>query len=332
MFRNLIFDWSGTLCDDLELTIEATNYVLSHYGIPPLDKATFRAEFQLPYPAYYARKTPGVPLEELENHYRCAFDRSATKVSLLPHAAAFLRFCAARGIRCFVLTSMDPPAFLLQAKELGVLSFFEHVHSGIRHKDTYITGLMQQHALNPEETAFIGDMQHDIHAAHSAGITSVAVLTGYNNAAQLAEAEPDLIIPDLRTLQNLLSRSSAAPRPSDDCICINGMELSCHIGVPAEERATPQRLLLNVRLTPPNPFSTLGDSLPLTIDYDSLSRRLRHLAESSPSILLETLAHRLATACTREFGALSATVELHKFILPSIHSTSVRTTSHRTDE
>lgn len=27
MFKNLIFDWSGTLVDDLALTLDASNYV-----------------------------------------------------------------------------------------------------------------------------------------------------------------------------------------------------------------------------------------------------------------------------------------------------------------
>ena len=50
MFKNLIFDWSGTLVDDLALTLDASNYVFSQYGKPCMDRDEFRAEFQLPYP------------------------------------------------------------------------------------------------------------------------------------------------------------------------------------------------------------------------------------------------------------------------------------------
>ena len=32
MFKNIIFDWSGTLVDDLALTLDASNYVFSQYG------------------------------------------------------------------------------------------------------------------------------------------------------------------------------------------------------------------------------------------------------------------------------------------------------------
>ena len=38
MFKNLIFDWSGTLVDDLALTLDASNYVFSQYGKPCMDR------------------------------------------------------------------------------------------------------------------------------------------------------------------------------------------------------------------------------------------------------------------------------------------------------
>ena len=38
MFHNLIFDWSGTLVDDLPPVLEATNHVLGLYGVELLDR------------------------------------------------------------------------------------------------------------------------------------------------------------------------------------------------------------------------------------------------------------------------------------------------------
>lgn len=34
MFKNIIFDWSGTLVDDLALTLDASNYVFPNTGNP----------------------------------------------------------------------------------------------------------------------------------------------------------------------------------------------------------------------------------------------------------------------------------------------------------
>ncbi len=329
MFKNIIFDWSGTLADDMALTLEATNYVLAQYGRAPLDIRSFRAEFQLPYPDYYAWKTPEAKLDDLENFYRFAFDHSDTPVTLIPHAMDFLLWCRARGIRCFALTSMDPKAFDEQSSMLGAKPFFEGIHSGIHNKEHYIPKVMAQHGLAPEETAFIGDMQHDIRAAHCAGITGIGVLTGYNNAEQLAESEPELTVPNLAALRALLEKGMVEPIPADR-IRLLGLELMCHIGVPEEERQQAQRLTANIELAAPVPFATLGEDLSRTIDYDALSRRLTELAEGDRGTrLIETLAERLARCCVDEFGAPQATVEIQKYILPNTAHCSVVTTARK---
>ncbi len=326
MFRNLIFDWSGTLCDDLALTIEATNHVFDHFKRPRLDVESFRAEFYLPYPQYYETKIPEASMEELEDLYRYAFDRAVTTVKLLPHARRFMSFCAAQGIRCFILTSMDSKAFALQVEETGLAPYFEHIHSGIRNKEIYIGQLMEQHGLIPDETAFIGDMSHDIDAAHCASITGIGVLTGYNNAQQLVAASPELIVPDLKALQGLMQRAAVAQPVAYDEILLNELRFDCHIGVPDEERATPQTLWANITLATPARFSEMSDGLEKTICYDTLTQALIRCAQQEPTCLIETLAHKLARCCVEDFGARHATVELHKTILPQMKTSAVRTT------
>ena len=324
MFKNLIFDWSGTLCDDLTLTIECTNYVLAQYGLPALDEAAFRAEFQLPYPAYYAWKTPGVPIEELEAHYRTILSHPQSKVTALPYAREFLDYCAAAGIRCFILSSMDSIAFAEQAEELGMARYFEGIHTGILNKEAHIHRLLQQHDLRAEDTAFIGDMQHDMNAAHCAGVFGIGVLTGYNNATQLHEAAPDLVVPHLGMLQRLMQRTARPARR--DAIRLHDLAFTCRLGVPEEERALPQPVKATVTLIPDRAFGEMGDDLTRTIDYDALSRSLISLAQAEPTCLLETLAHKLAAHCVHTWGAAEAKVELHKYILPA--TSSVSATAH----
>ncbi len=330
IFRNIIFDWSGTLCDDLALTVEATNYVFEQYQIPTRSIEEFRAEFFLPYPVYYQGILPDAPTDEVEDHFRYAFSNAQNGVTLLPHARRFLEYCASASIRCFVLTSADSKAFAKQARELGVDSYFEHIHSSIRNKEVYIGQLMQQHGLRSEETAFIGDMTHDIDAAHCASITGIAVLTGYNNAQQLATATPDLIVPDLAALQRLLEKGQpAASSAASDHIHLSELRFECCIGVPDDERATPQALSANITIELPTRFSEMADQLDNTICYDTLTQTLILRAQEAPIQLIETLAHKLARCCVEEFGANAATVELHKFIMPQMSSSAVRTSYSR---
>lgn len=206
MFRNLIFDWSGTLVDDLGPVIEATNTVLGKYDIPPLNKETFRRHFRLPYHEFYSEILPHIPLDELEAHFRPAFDAAVSPVTILPHAREKLEWCAAVGIRTFVLTAMDTTAFERQMDEFGLRDLFEATYSGVIDKRDVIHRILQDHALNPAETAFIGDMTHDVEAARHGGVSSIAVLTGYNHPEILAAVRPDLTVPDLAVLRTLLGR------------------------------------------------------------------------------------------------------------------------------
>ncbi len=210
MFRNLIFDWSGTLVDDLGPVIEATNAVLGKYDLPPLDREAFRRKFRLPYREFYLEMLPHVPLEELEAHFRPAFDAALTPVTILPHAREKLEWCAALGIRTFVLTSMDSDAFERQLDDFGLRGLFEATYSGVLDKREMIHRILEIHGLDPAETAMVGDMTHDVETARHGGISSVAVLTGYNHPEILAQVRPDLTVPDLGVLRELLGRHGPA--------------------------------------------------------------------------------------------------------------------------
>ena len=213
MFRNLIFDWSGTLVDDLGPVIEATNAVLGKYDVPALDREQFRRAFRLPYREFYAEFLPHIPLEELEAHFRPAFDAAVTPVTVLPHAREKLEWCATLGIRCFVLTSMDTLAFERQMDDFGFRKHFEATYSGVLDKRDIIHRILETHHLDPGETAFVGDMTHDVETARHGGISSIAVLTGYNHAEILAAVRPDITVPDLGVLCTLLNRRRSVSRP-----------------------------------------------------------------------------------------------------------------------
>jgi phosphoglycolate phosphatase-like HAD superfamily hydrolase/8-oxo-dGTP pyrophosphatase MutT (NUDIX family) len=209
MFKNLIFDWSGTLVDDMGPVIEATNVVLEKYGIAPYDRETFRRNFRLPYHEFYEELLPGIDLAELEAHFRPAFDEATSLVTVLPHAREKLEWAKQRGMRMFVLTSMDPTAFARQLNEFGMQDFFEETYAGVLDKRELIAQILETHALQKDETAFIGDMTHDIETARHGGISSIAVLTGYHHAEVLAAVRPDITVPDLGVLVKLFDRRKA---------------------------------------------------------------------------------------------------------------------------
>jgi phosphoglycolate phosphatase-like HAD superfamily hydrolase/ADP-ribose pyrophosphatase YjhB (NUDIX family) len=207
MIRNIIFDWSGTLVDDLPAVWQATNYVLAQAERAEMSLEQFRAEFCLPFTIFYERHVAHVPLPQLETWFHSRFRQVQDLVCELPHAREFLEFCRARKLRMFLLSTVHRDHFAVQSNITGFDKFLERPYIEVWDKREKIHEVLEENQLRPQETLFIGDMQHDIETARHGGIHSCAVLTGYNTLGQLRAAEPDVIVEHLRELRDLLEQN-----------------------------------------------------------------------------------------------------------------------------
>jgi phosphoglycolate phosphatase-like HAD superfamily hydrolase/ADP-ribose pyrophosphatase YjhB (NUDIX family) len=213
VIRNIIFDWSGTLVDDLPAVLKASNFVLTQSGRPEMSLAEFRAEFSLPFTNFYSRHTPDVPMEKLEGWFHAEFKRSQDSVCELPHAREFLEFCRAKQFRTFLLSSVHTDHFKVQCRVTGFDAFLDRPYTDVWDKRKKIRDILAENSLQPDETLFIGDMEHDIETARHGGIHSSAVLTGYNTVDQLRAAKPDLIVEHLGELKRLLLKNHFNLKP-----------------------------------------------------------------------------------------------------------------------
>ncbi len=218
VIRNIIFDWSGTLVDDLPAVLKASNYVLTQAGKPEMSLEEFRAEFSLPFTNFYNRHTPDVPMAQLESWFHSCFSQSQGSVCELPHARKFLEFCRAKKIRTFLLSTVHGDYFIEQCRVTGFDAFLDKPYTGVWDKREKIHEILDENHLKPDETLFIGDMEHDIDTARHGGIHSCAVLTGYNTLEQLRAAKPDLIVEHLSELRTVLEKNGLNLKPlSKDC-------------------------------------------------------------------------------------------------------------------
>jgi FolB domain-containing protein len=110
----------------------------------------------------------------------------------------------------------------------------------------------------------------------------------------------------------------------NDLITIRDLEVFFRVGVPDEERAQPQRLLLTVEMEHDFTAAAQSDDLNKTLDYFAVSQRLLTLGEGRAWKLIETLAVEIAQTILREWASRAVTVEIKKFILPETRHVSVR--------
>jgi dihydroneopterin aldolase len=107
-------------------------------------------------------------------------------------------------------------------------------------------------------------------------------------------------------------------------IRIVDLEVFYHVGVPDEERAQAQRLLLTVEMESDFSAAAKSDGIADTINYFSVTQRLLKFGEGRNWRLIEKLAADIADAVLAEFKPQAVTVEVKKFVIPQARYVAVR--------
>lgn len=107
-------------------------------------------------------------------------------------------------------------------------------------------------------------------------------------------------------------------------INIVDLEVFYCVGVPDEERATPQRLLLTIEMAFDFSSAAVCDRIERTIDYYAVCQMLLKYGEDRSWKLLERLVTNLADDILSQFKAANVTVTVKKFIIPQARHVSVQ--------
>lgn len=318
MIKNVILDWSGTVVDDLRPVVLATNASFSEFGFPEISLDEFRAEFCLPMVPFYEKRMAGYSMDVINEAYHRHFPKFAEAVEPLPNSRAFLEFCQKTGRRLFVLSTITPSHYDFQAGKFGFTHFFEHAYTGIVDKREKIGHILQDHGLQAHETLFAGDMVHDVATAHHAGVLAVALLSGFDDQAKLSAAGPDVIVRDLGDLRLLMERIE-----NKGLIKIDGLQIDAQVGVPDEEIANAQRLLLDIEIVPVRSFSEMEENVNKTVDYFEVCEAVRAFTSQGKWRLIESLASDVRKLILARPNVAEAWVKVRKFILPYTEQVSV---------
>ena len=113
-------------------------------------------------------------------------------------------------------------------------------------------------------------------------------------------------------------------------ITIVDLEVFFHVGVPDEERAQPQRLLVTVDMTFDFSSAAATDRVTKTIDYAEVAQKIMTFGEGRSWKLIEKVATDVADLVLNEFQPEAVMVVVKKFPLPQASYVSVSVTQTRT--
>ncbi|MCX7887258.1 MAG: dihydroneopterin aldolase [Verrucomicrobiae bacterium] len=109
-----------------------------------------------------------------------------------------------------------------------------------------------------------------------------------------------------------------------DRITIKDLELDANIGVTAEERARPQKILITVVLERNLEEAGRTDAEAATTRYDEVVEVVKWVVGQRPRKLIEALALEIAREILARRMAVTVAVEVKKFSVPRTRYVSVQ--------
>ena len=192
----VVFDWNGTVVDDVERAADAMAEVLRARGIDPPDAAGFRAAFRLPLAALFGDLGVIADTSAAEAEWNALMARRETALSAGVEEA--LVALAADGHRLGVVSAASTVAIRQDAERLGIVDRFEFMHGGRADKTAALRDLAAP------RLAYVGDTEYDMASAVAAGATAIGYGAGYRPASALRAGGADRVIDHMRELAQVV--------------------------------------------------------------------------------------------------------------------------------
>jgi HAD superfamily hydrolase (TIGR01549 family) len=207
MIKNIIFDWSGTLANDLNTTFEATMYVFKKMGVKPMTLEEYRKKFFLPYIDFCDKYLPDFNPEQLRQYFLEGI-KTVGSAEVYPGVKEVIKRLHDKGIRIIVMSASTEERIISDAKRYGIFDYFQEIEGDIIDKTEMVLDTIRRNGFNFNETILVGDMPHDIDTAKKAGLISVGIYWGHKPKEILETSEPDYLIGDIKDLEPIIESIS----------------------------------------------------------------------------------------------------------------------------
>jgi len=188
----IIWDWNGTIMDDVEISVDAINTVLRRRNMKTIVVHEYREIFRFPVSEYY--KDLGFTFEHesfevVGKEFIVEYENRWHTSPLQKGIHNVLQSFRAAQLKQYVLSaaSLDMLSRLVAHYQIG--AFFQDI-AGLN--DIYAAGkidlgkqLIARTKMDPQRTLLIGDTSHDAEVAKALGVKAIMVAQGHESATRL---------------------------------------------------------------------------------------------------------------------------------------------------
>lgn len=208
----VVWDWNGTLLDDMDVCLGVINGMLRRRGLPPIpDLDRYREIFTFPVRTYYALAGFDLerePFTDLAEEYMTGYRAASRSCGLVAGARETLAALERMGARQVLASASRQDDLERQVAEQGVQGAFSAVLGMADQlgggKAGLAAGYLRREGADPAEVLFVGDTVHDLEVARQVGCRCVLIAGGHQSRGRL-EAAGAAVLEHIRQLPAYLA-------------------------------------------------------------------------------------------------------------------------------
>jgi len=199
-YKHIIWDWNGTLINDIWLVVELMNKMLKKRNMPGIDLKKYREIFDFPVIDYYAKlgfNFSKESFEELTVEFISEYYTRFNECKLFNEVEEVLKKIRDMGIPQSILSASKEDVLIEKIKYYGIDKYFNRIiglenhyaESKVERGKKWIDELN----LNPQDVLLMGDTAHDYDVSKHIGCDCLLIANGHYSYERLAKLGVDVI-------------------------------------------------------------------------------------------------------------------------------------------
>lgn len=189
----VLWDWNGTLLDDLEMNISIMKELLEENGIEKVPSKEFYLEhFGFPIVDFYELigfDFSKVDYLKLADDYVEKYEKKFPETFLFKNAENVLKTLFENGVRQAVISATGHERLVPQVTRFEISKVFDAIlgteNDLGKGKTAVAKQWLSESKADPKRVVFVGDTLHDLETANAIGCDCIFIANGHNSKERL---------------------------------------------------------------------------------------------------------------------------------------------------
>ncbi len=212
-YKYIMWDWNGTILDDLRINFEIENSLLLRRGKRPMKSiGEYHEKFGFPIIGFYERlgfDLENEKFEDVARDYVFEYDERFPEAELFEDAESLIRELKHKGVRQMILSATEQRFLEKQVRAHDIDYLFTDI---LGTKDVYAKSKVDialrwisENDVDSAEVLFVGDTVHDFEVAGNIGCDCILVSRGHNSYDTLKDTGA-VVLENFEELRKLVLR------------------------------------------------------------------------------------------------------------------------------